>query len=247
MLPRVAILAYGACVIDLYYWETPNGRKITIALEELELPYRVIPVNIGRGDQFKPEFLAISPNNRMPAIVDHAPVDGGAPISVFESGAILLYLADKTGKLLPGDVRGRNEVVQWLMWQMAGVGPMFGQASHFAVYAKEKLPYAIDRYVNEVKRLIGVLDTRLADREFVAGAYSIADMAIYPWVRSAVERRVTVTDASGFPQVVRWLAAIGARPAVERAYTKHAGLVMTGLDDEARKHLFEFRPRKDAP
>jgi GSH-dependent disulfide-bond oxidoreductase len=243
MLPQVAILAYGPRVIDLYYWETPNGRKITIALEELELPYQVIPVNIGRGDQFKPEFLAISPNNRMPAIVDHAPADGGAPISVFESGAILLYLADKTGKLMPSDVRGRNEVVQWLMWQMGGVGPMFGQAAHFAVYAKEKLPYAIDRYMNEARRLLGVLDTRLADREFVAGAYSIADMAIYPWVRSAVERRVTVTDTSSLPHMVRWLAAIGARPAVERAYTKHAGLVSTGLDDEARKHLFEFRAR----
>jgi len=236
-------VAYGPHVIDLYYWQTPNGRKITIALEELELPYKVIPVNIGRGDQFKPEFLAISPNNRMPAIVDHAPADGGAAISVFESGAILLYLAEKTGKLMPSDVRGRNEVVQWLMWQMGGIGPMFGQASHFASYAKEKLPYAIDRYLNEVKRLLGVLDTRLADREFVAGAYSIADIASYPWVRSAVERGVTVTDTSGFPHVVRWLAAIGARPAVERAYTRHAGLVSAALDEEARKHLFSFRPR----
>jgi len=230
-------------VIDLYYWQTPNGRKITIALEELELPYKVIPVDIGRGDQFKPEFLAISPNNRMPAIVDHAPADGGPPIPVFESGAILLYLAEKTGKLMPSDVRGKNEVVQWLMWQMGGIGPMFGQAAHFTVYAKEKLPYAIDRYVNESKRLLGVLDTRLADREFVAGAYSIADMASYPWVRSAVERRVTIADTADLPHVARWLAAIGARPAVERAYTKHTGLVSAALDDEARKHLFEFRQR----
>jgi GST-like protein len=230
-------------VIDLYYWQTPNGRKITIVLEELELPYKVIPINIGRGDQFKPEFLAISPNNRMPAIVDHAPADGGAPISVFESGAILLYLADKTGKLVPADVRGRNAVVEWLMWQMGGIGPMFGQASHFTMYAKEKLPYAIDRYVNEVKRLIGVLDKRLADREFVAGAYSIADIAIYPWVRSAVERAVSVTDPSAYPHVTRWLAAIGARPAVQRAYAVSPEMVSTGLDDEARKHLFGVPPQ----
>ena len=167
-------------MIDLYYWQTPNGRKITILLEELALPYKMIPVNIGRGDQFKPEFLAISPNNRMPAIVDHAPAGGGPPISVFESGAILLYLADKHGKLIPSDVRGRNDVVQWLMWQMAGVGPMFGQASHFLMYAKEKIPYAIDRYVNETRRLLRVLNTRLEIREFVAGAYSIADIASFP-------------------------------------------------------------------
>jgi GSH-dependent disulfide-bond oxidoreductase len=229
-------------VIDIYYWQTPNGRKITILLEELAIPYKVIPVNIGRGDQFKPEFLAISPNNRMPAIVDHAPADGGPPISVFESGAILLYLADKTGKLIPSDVRGRNDVVQWLMWQMAGVGPMFGQASHFLMYAKEKIPYAIDRYVNEVKRLIGVLDKQLVGREFVAGAYSIADIAIYPWVRSAMERGVTGSDATTYPQTARWLAAISARPAVERAYALHTEMVSTGLDDEARKHLFGTPP-----
>ena len=229
-------------MIDIYYWQTPNGRKITILLEELAVPYKVIPVNIGRGDQFKPEFLAISPNNRMPAIVDHAPADGGPPISVFESGAILLYLADKTGKLIPSDVRGRNDVVQWLMWQMAGVGPMFGQASHFLMYAKEKIPYAIDRYVNEVKRLIGVLDKQLVGREFVAGAYSIADIAIYPWVRSAMERGVTGSDAASYPQTARWLAAISARPAVERAYALHTEMVSTGLDDEARKHLFGTPP-----
>jgi GST-like protein len=226
-------------VIDLYYWQTPNGRKITIALEELELPYNVIAVNIGRGDQFKPEFLAISPNNRMPAIVDHAPADGGAPISVFESGAILLYLADKTGKLIPADVRGRNAVVEWLMWQMAGVGPMFGQASHFAMYAKEKLPYAIDRYINEVKRLIGVLDTRLVDREFVAGAYSIADIASYPWVVSARDR--LVKDEFDYPNVARWLDAIGARPAVARGMAAGAEARTEKMDDEARKHLFGQR------
>ena len=223
-------------MIDLYYWQTPNGRKATIMLEELELPYKVIPINIGRGDQFKPEFLAVSPNNRIPAIVDHAPADGGAPISVFESGAILLYLADKAGRFIPREVRGRNEVVQWLMWQMGGVGPMFGQANHFLVYAKEKIPYAIDRYVNEAKRLIGVLNARLADREYAAGAYSIADIATYPWVRSAIER--VVTDTSPYPNVVRWLEAITARPAVTRAYALHTEAQSAGMDDEARKHLF---------
>src|SRR5512144_1771923 len=205
-------------------------------LEELELPYKVIPINIGRGDQFKPEFLAVSPNNRIPAIVDHAPADGGAPISVFESGAILVYLADKTGTLFPRDVRGRNEVMQWLMWQMGGIGPMFGQANHFAVYAKEKLPYAIERYTNESKRLLEVLNTRLADREYVAGAYSIADIASYPWVVSSRER--LISDTGAYPHVVRWLDAIAARPAVVRAYAMHAESQSAGLDDEARKHLF---------
>jgi GST-like protein len=223
-------------VIDLYYWQTPNGRKATLMLEELELPYKVIPINIGRGDQFKPEFLAISPNNRIPAIVDHAPADGGAPISVFESGAILVYLADKAGTLIPRDVRGRNEVTQWLMWQMGGIGPMFGQANHFVSYAKEKIPYAIERYVNESKRLLGVLNTRLADREFVAGAYSIADIASYPWVLSSRER--LITEPAAYPHVVRWLDAITARPAVARAYALHTEAQSTGMDDEARKHLF---------
>jgi GST-like protein len=223
-------------VIDLYYWQTPNGRKATLMLEELALPYKVIPINIGRGDQFKPEFLAISPNNRIPAIVDHAPADGGAPISVFESGAILVYLADKTGTLIPRDVRGRNEVMQWLMWQMGGIGPMFGQANHFVSYAKDQIPYAIERYVNESKRLLGVLNTRLADREFVAGAYSIADIASYPWVRSSRER--LITEPAAYPHVVRWLDVITARPAVARAYALHTEAQSAGMDDEARKHLF---------
>jgi GST-like protein len=223
-------------VIDLYYWQTPNGRKATIMLEELELPYQVIPINIGRGDQFKPEFLAVSPNNRIPAIVDHAPADGGAPISVFESGAILVYLADKAGTLIPRDVRGRNEVMQWLMWQMGGIGPMFGQANHFAVYAKEKLPYAIERYISESKRLLGVLNTRLADRAYVAGAYSIADIASYPWVVSSRER--LISDPAAYPHVVRWLDAIAARPAVVRAYAMPTAPQPAVLDDEARKHLF---------
>jgi GST-like protein len=226
-------------MIDLYFWQTPNGRKITIALEELALPYKVIPINIGRGAQFTPEFLAISPNNRIPAIVDHAPGDGGPPISVFESGAILLYLADKTGQLIPRDVRGRTEVLEWLMWQMGGVGPMFGQANHFANYAPEKLPYAIDRYVNESKRLIRVLDTRLAGREFVAGAYSIADIASFPWVVSARTR--LLDNVADYPHVIRWLDAINARPAAARGLAVGAETPTTGLDDEARKHLFGQR------
>ncbi|MGK7908790.1 MAG: glutathione S-transferase N-terminal domain-containing protein, partial [Synechococcus sp.] len=163
--------------IDLYYWTTPNGHKIAIFLEEAHLDYAIIPVNIGKGEQFQPDFLKISPNNRIPAIVDHAPLDGGEPISVFESGAILTYLAEKTGQFLPLDVRGRTEVLQWLNWQMGGLGPMLGQNHHFSQYAPEKIPYAIDRYVNETHRLYGVLNKRLADREFVAGDYSIADMA----------------------------------------------------------------------
>jgi len=226
-------------MIDLYFWSTPNGRKVSIALEELALPYKVLPINIGRGDQFKPDFLAISPNNRIPAIVDHAPSDGGAPISVFESGAILLYLADKAGSLIPRDVRGRTEVLEWLMWQMGGVGPMFGQANHFVVYAPEKLPYAIDRYVNEVKRLFKVLNTRLEHREFVAGAYSIADIAAFPWVHSARER--LLKDVSEYPHVVRWLAAIHARPAAARGLAVGADTPPTAMDDEARRHLFGTR------
>ena len=226
-------------MIDLYFWSTPNGRKVSIALEELGLPYKVLPINIGRGDQFKPEFLAISPNNRIPAIVDHAPSDGGAPISVFESGAILLYLAEKTGSLIPRDVRGRTEVLEWLMWQMGGVGPMFGQANHFAVYALEKLPYAIDRYINEVKRLFKVLNTRLEHREFVAGAYSIADIASFPWVHSAHTR--LLKDVSDYPHVVRWLTAIHARPAAARGLAVGADAPPAAMDDEARKHLFGTR------
>ena len=226
-------------MIDLYYWGTPNGRKISIMLEELELAYKVIPVNIGRGDQFKPEFLAKSPNNRIPAIVDHEPADGGAPLSVFESGAILIYLADKTAKLIPNELRARTEVLEWLMWQMGGIGPMFGQANHFANYAPEKLPYAIERYINESKRLLRILNTRLADREFVAGAYSIADIASFPWVVSARPR--LVDPVPDYPNVVRWLDAINARPAVARGLAVRTEAQTDGLDDEARKHLFGQR------
>src|SRR5690606_28591413 len=180
-------------MIDLYYWPTPNGHKVTLLLEETGLEYRIHPVNIGSGDQFKPEFLAISPNNKMPAIVDHAPADGGAPQSVFESGAILLYLAEKTGHFLPAAARGRIETLEWLFWQMAGLGPMTGQYGHFSVYAPDRIPYAIERYTREAERLLGVLDKRLAGRAFIAGDdYTIADMAAYPWINAyrSAERRV---------------------------------------------------------
>ncbi len=225
-------------MIDLYYWTTPNGHKITIYLEETGLPYTIHPVNISRGEQFKPEFLAISPNNRIPAIVDQKPADGGAPVSVFESGAILLYLADKTGKLIPSDLRGRVEVLQWLMWQMGGLGPMAGQNHHFSGYAPEKLPYAIDRYVKETGRLYAVLNKRLADREFMAGPYSIADIASYPWVVPYERQSQNLDD---FPHLKRWFTAIKERPAVQRAYekAKEINSVPSGThDDEAKKVLF---------
>jgi GSH-dependent disulfide-bond oxidoreductase len=202
-------------MIDLYYWTTPNGHKITIFLEETGLKYDVKPVNIGRGEQFKAEFLAVAPNNRIPAIVDRQPADGGKPVSLFESGAILLYLAEKTGKFGGKDLRERAEVLQWLFWQMGGLGPMAGQYNHFGNYAPEKLPYAIDRYRNEVNRLFGVMDKRLADRAFLAGAYSIADMASYPWVLPWERQGQNIDD---FPHLKRWLEEIKARPAVVRAY-----------------------------
>jgi len=225
--------------IDLYFWATPNGKKVSVMLEEVALPYQVHPINIGRGDQFKPEFLAISPNNRIPAIVDHEPADGGAPISVFESGAILIYLAEKTGQLLPRELRARTQVLEWLMWQMGGIGPMFGQANHFVAYAPEKLPYAIDRYLNETRRLLRVLNTQLADRAFVAGDYSIADIASFPWVVSARDR--LIKDDFDFPNVARWLDAILARPAVARGMAVGAEARTEKMDEEARKHLFGQR------
>lgn len=204
-------------MIDLYYWPTPNGHKITMFLEEAALPYTLVAVNIGKGEQFKPEFLKISPNNRMPAIIDHAPADGGKPISVFESGAILLYLAGKFGKFIPKDLRGQVETLEWLMWQMGGLGPMLGQNHHFSQYAPEKIPYAIDRYVKETSRLYAVLDKRLADREFIVGRqYTIADMAAYPWF--IPERQGQ--DMNDFPHLARWHAAIRARPATVRAYAR---------------------------
>jgi GSH-dependent disulfide-bond oxidoreductase len=223
-------------MIDLHYWPTPNGHKITMFLEETALPYRLVPVNIGTGEQFRPEFLAIAPNNRMPAIVDHNPLDGAAPISVFESGAILLYLAQKIEQFLPLDVRGSTEVLEWLFWQTAGLGPMAGQNHHFTRYAPEKIPYAVERYVKETNRLYGVLNRRLAEREFVAGAYSIADMAAYPWV---VPHEAQGQDLGDFPHVRRWFEAIRSRPATARAYALAANFdtnpVMT---EERRKILF---------
>lgn len=223
-------------MIDLYYWTTPNGHKITMFLEEVELPYTILPINIGTGDQFKPEFLKIAPNNRIPAIVDRAPTDGGEPISLFESGAILLYLAEKVGKLIPAGVRGRSEVLQWLFWQMGGLGPMAGQNHHFSQYAPEKIPYAIERYVNETGRLYAVLDKRLQDREFVAGAYSIADIAAYPWIVPYERQGQNLDD---FPNLKRWFEAIQARPATIRAYEKAEAFKAQQIDlEQSRSLLF---------
>ncbi len=204
-------------MIDLHYWPTPNGHKITIFLEETGLDYTVHPVNIGKGEQFEPDFLRIAPNNRMPAIVDHDPDGGGPPIAIFESGAILMYLAEKTGQFLPDDPRHRYDVIQWLMWQMGGLGPMAGQNHHFNRYAPEKLPYAQTRYINETNRLYGVLDRRLADRDYIARDYSIADMASYPWI---VPHEAQSQDLNDFPHLARWFAAMAERPAVQRAYAK---------------------------
>lgn len=223
-------------MIDLYYWTTPNGHKITMFLEEAGLPYRLIPVHIGAGEQFRPEFLAISPNNRIPAIVDQAPTDGGEPISLFESGAILLYLADKLGRFIPSDIRGRADVLQWLFWQMAGLGPMAGQNHHFGQYAPEKIPYAINRYVNETNRLYGVLNKRLADRQFIAGEYSIADMACYPWIVPHERQSQKLED---FPHLQRWFLEIKARPATVKAYARGKEInTSPTVSEEAKKILF---------
>lgn len=224
-------------MIDLYFWPTPNGHKITLFLEETGLDYAIHPVNIGAGDQFKPAFLAFSPNNRIPAIIDRAPLDGGAPITVFESGAILLYLAEKTGKFLPNDARGRKSVTEWLFWQMGGLGPMAGQNHHFGLYAPEKIPYAIDRYVKETNRLYGVMDRRLATVPFLAGDdYSIADMAAYPWVVPWERQQQNLDD---FPALRRWFDAIGARDATIRAYAKgEAHRTQPTVTEESKKILF---------
>jgi GSH-dependent disulfide-bond oxidoreductase len=224
-------------MIELFYWPTPNGHKITMFLEESGLDYRLTTVNIGIGDQFKPAFLAIAPNNRMPAIVDHAPVDGGTPLPVFESGAILVYLAEKTGRFLPAAARARKAVLEWLFWQVGGLGPMAGQNHHFNRYAPEPVPYAIERYTNETNRLYGVLDRRLAANAFVAGAdYSIADMAIYPWI---VPWRVQKQDLADFPHAQRWFEAVAARPATARAYARADAFKRPPtMSEEARKVLF---------
>lgn len=231
-------------MIELHYWPTPNAHKITLLLEELAeagqlLAYTIEPVNIGTGEQFRPEFLAIAPNNRMPAIVDTSPGDGGAPVSVFESGAILLYLAEKTGRFLPQDLRGRTTAQEWLFWQMAGLGPMTGQYGHFNVYAPEKIGYAIDRYTREVQRLLGVLDKRLAGRAFIVGdEYTIADMACYPWIDPY---KSAPMDLEPYPEIRRWREAIAARPATRRAYAWTKQVNPTAgqpLTDEQRKVLF---------
>jgi GST-like protein len=226
-------------MIELYYWPTPNGHKITMFLEESGLPYAIKPVNIGKGDQFEPAFLAISPNNRMPAIVDTEPADGQGPLSVFESGAILEYLAGKAGKFLPTDTRARYAVLEWLYWQVGGLGPMLGQNHHFNRYAPEKIPYAIDRYVNETRRLYGVLNKRLDGRAYIAGDdYTIADMAAYPWT---VSHEAQGMDLADFPHLKVWFDTIAARPATQRAYALgepiRNGFDLT-KDEEARKILF---------
>ncbi len=221
-------------MIDLYYWPTPNGHKITIFLEETGLEYRIVPVNIREGDQFKPEFLKISPNNRMPAIVD-SDGPGGKPLALFESGAILLYLGEKTGQLLPSEIRARYEVVQWLMFQMANVGPMFGQRGHFVRAAPEKIPYAIERYTNESRRLLDVMDRRLGQSPYLATDYSIADIATYPWV---VGTRREPEQLESRPNFKRWLEAISERPAVKRGLAVMADLPQQPLDDKARSILY---------
>jgi GSH-dependent disulfide-bond oxidoreductase len=225
-------------MIDVYYWPTPNGHKVTMFLEETQTPYRLVPVNIGRGEQFKPEFLRISPNNRIPAIVDNTPAEGDSPVSLFESCAILLYLAEKTRQLIPLDLRGRADALQWLFWQAAGLGPMAGQNHHFSQYAPDKLPYAIERYVKETSRLYAVLDKRLEDREFITGAYSIADIASYPWVVPYERQDQNLDD---FPNLKRWFLAIKSRPSTARAYARAAEInppTNPVMDDQAKKILF---------
>jgi GST-like protein len=222
-------------MLDLYVWPTPNAYKISIMLEEIGRSYRVIPVDIQRGDQFKPEFLKISPNNKMPAIVDHDAPDG-KPLAMFESGAILMYLAETSGRFMPKDLRGRYAVIQWLMFQMGGVGPMLGQAHHFRQYAPEKLDYAIKRYTNEAGRLYGVIDRRLGETEFLAGEYSIADMAVFPWIRPYERQGQKLED---FPNLKRWFQAIDARPAVKKGLTLLADRRRAGpMDDKAKEILF---------
>lgn len=227
-------------MIELHSWPTPNGLKVSIFLEEVGLDHKVFPVNIGNGDQFAPDFLAIAPNNRIPAIIDRAPADGGEPVSVFESGAILTYLADKTGLFLPTDTRKRNDAMQWLFWQVGGLGPMAGQNHHFNIYAPEKIPYAMDRYVKETARLYGVLDRQLAGKDYVAGEYSIADMAIYPWIVPYEAQQQNLDD---FPDVKRWFKAMQARPAVARAYESKDRLYpkQEPYTDEQKAKLFGIK------
>jgi GST-like protein len=225
--------------IELYSWATPNGHKVHILLEELGLPYNVHPINIGAGDQFEPAFLKISPNNKMPAIVDREGPDG-KPIALFESGAILIYLADKTGQFMPQEPRARYDVLQWLMFQMGGIGPMFGQANHFRSYAPEKIPYAIDRYTHEAGRLYGVMDRRLGEADYLAGGYSIADIATWPWMRNPDRRGQNIDD---FPNVKRWFVQVAARPAVAKDMGKLEDIV-TGFTKESWDAAFGRRQRE---
>ena len=224
-------------MIDVYFAATPNGLKIKLFLEETGLPYKIHPVSLSKGEQFKPAFLAISPNNKIPAIVDPEPKGGGAPIPIFESGAILIYLAEKTGRFLPAELRGRIEVLKWLFWQVGGLGPMAGQAGHFRAYAPEPVPYAIERYTKEVNRLYGVLDKQLAQHEYVAGAYSIADMAIYPWIVPHTPHGQKLED---FPHLKRWFETLKTRPAVIKTYegVEEAYSSARNISDEERKVLF---------
>lgn len=222
---------------DVYYWTTPNGHKITMMLEELGEEYKVIPVNIGKGEQFDEHFLKISPNNRIPAMVDKDPIGSERDVSLFESGAMLLYLADKHGQFIPTDTEGRAEVLQWLFWQMANLGPMAGQNHHFVVYTTEKIPYAINRYVNEVSRLYAILDLHLQGREFICGDYSIADMACYPWIVPHKRQKQVIQD---FPNLYRWFSDIRYRPATVRAYdlAKEINPSPGEMSEEAKKILF---------
>jgi GSH-dependent disulfide-bond oxidoreductase len=222
-------------MIDVYYWGTPNGLKIKLFLEEAGLPHRMIPVDIGKGEQFKPDFLRISPNNRIPAIVDHEPPGGGPPLSLFESGAILLYLAEKIGRFIPADIRGRALTLEWLFWQVGGLGPMAGQNGHFTAYAPEKVPYAIERYTKETNRLYGVLNGQLKRREYIAGEYSIADMACYPWI---VPHQRHGQDLGDFPDLKRWFERVRERPACQRAYVGVEQSYSRKISDEERKILF---------
>lgn len=224
-------------MIDLYYWTTPNGHKITIFLEEAKLPYKIHPVNIGKGEQFHPEFLKIAPNNRIPAIVDNDPLDNQGPLSLFESGAILWYLAEKTRKFVPADVRGKAKVSEWLFWQMAGLGPMAGQNHHFNIYAPEKIPYAQERYIKETNRLYGVLNRQLESHEFVASKYSIANITIYPWIMPWEKQSQNIND---FPHLKRWFEVMGKRPAIIKAYevARNINPEQGPLTDEAKKILF---------
>lgn len=223
-------------MIDLHYWPTPNGWKITIMLEECALPYNVVPVAIGRGEQFTPQFLALSPNGRMPALVDHDPPGGDGPVSVFESGAILIYLAEKTGRFMPADLKARMAATQWLMWQMAGLGPTLGQHGHFLLYADVKIPYAIDRYGRETRRLYGVLDAQLKETgDCIAGAYSIADMACFPWIMTHKAQGLSLDD---YPSVKRWYAALRGREALQRGLAVGKSWRAPRMDDEAKRVLF---------